>query len=79
MNTTNEADPTNLVNPAAILRPQDAQRHVALSRSSIYARLAENDFPKPIRLGPRAIGWLKSELDEWLASRPRSESRTMKP
>jgi predicted DNA-binding transcriptional regulator AlpA len=27
-------------------------------------------FPKPRRLGPNSIGFLESEFEEWLASRP---------
>lgn len=62
-----------------VLRPKAVRRHLSLSRSAIRARLADGDFPVPIKLGPRAIGWLRSDIDAWLASRPRSDSRTVKP
>jgi len=38
-----------------------------LSRSSIYAFIQKNTFPKPIRLGERAVGWLSSEIENWIA------------
>jgi prophage regulatory protein len=52
----------------AILRLPDVKRRVGLSRSSIYARVASGDFPKPVRLGAnaRAVGFLESEVDNWL-------------
>jgi prophage regulatory protein len=39
---------------------------VGLSRSSIYVAIAEKRFPQPVHLGARAVGWLESEVDEWL-------------
>ena len=38
-----------------------------LSRSTIYLRVANNCFPKPIALGGRAVGWIESEIDQWLS------------
>jgi len=37
-----------------------------LSRSSIYLCMTKNDFPKSISLGDRAIGWLESDIEQWL-------------
>jgi prophage regulatory protein len=50
----------------AILRLPQVKVKVGLSRSSIYSAVAETRFPKPIRLGARAVGWLESEVDEWV-------------
>jgi prophage regulatory protein len=52
-------------NPS-ILRLKDVVRRIGLSRSTIYQRISEGTFPKPISLGDRAIGWLESEIDAWL-------------
>lgn len=38
-----------------------------LSRSSIYARVSSNEFPKPVKLGRRAIGWSEQSLIAWQA------------
>lgn len=63
-----------------ILRLKHVQRRLALSRSAIYARLAARDFPQPIQLGPRAIGWRQSDIDSWLESRTRqSHNQAVKP
>ncbi|WBU53986.1 AlpA family transcriptional regulator [Paracoccus sp. SCSIO 75233] len=33
--------------------------------------MAEGDFPVPIRLGKRAVGWKRSDVGAWLESRAR--------
>jgi prophage regulatory protein len=48
--------------------PQIKQR-TGLSRSSIYAKIGRGEFPSPIRLGPRAVGWLDSEIEAWITQR----------
>ena len=40
-----------------------------LARSTIYLRMSEGTFPKNIRLGVRAIGWLESDIEDWIQSR----------
>lgn len=42
---------------------------VGMGRSWIYLAAAEGRFPLPVRLGVRAIGWKRSEIEAWLASR----------
>lgn len=39
------------------------------SGSSIYSMMAAGEFPRPVRLGKRAVGWLEHEIDEWIAAR----------
>jgi len=53
----------------SILRRKQVQARTGLSRSTIYLRIAEGSFPKPVSLGARAVGWLESEIEQWLASR----------
>lgn len=55
-----------------ILRLREVVKRVGLSKPSIYRFLKDGLFPKPIRLGERAVGWPASEIDEWLANRPRT-------
>jgi prophage regulatory protein len=40
-----------------------------LGRSTIYRWIADGSFPPPVRLGPRAVAWRCSDLDEWTRSR----------
>ena len=57
-----------------ILRLPAVKARTGLARSTIYLRISEGSFPKPIRLGPRSVGWLESEVDRWIESRA-AESR----
>lgn len=53
----------------SILRLPAVQSAIGLSRSTIYLRIAEGTFPRPISLGTRAVGWLQSDIEEWLLQR----------
>lgn len=53
-----------------ILRRPQVEQLVGLSRSTLYAMMAENTFPQPVKLSKRAVGWRESDVREWLASRP---------
>jgi prophage regulatory protein len=37
-----------------------------LSRSTIYLRVSQATFPKPVNLGGRAVGWVEAEIQDWL-------------
>jgi prophage regulatory protein len=52
-----------------ILRLPAVKERTGLSRSSIYLWIARGQFPAPVSLGARAVGWVESEVDEWLAQR----------
>lgn len=55
--------------PKVILRRTQVQARTGISRSGIYQKMADGEFPKSISLGPRAVGWLESSIDEWIQSR----------
>lgn len=50
-------------------RLPDVLKRVGYSRSTIYQLIAEGKFPKPISLGERAVAWLESDIDAWIAAR----------
>lgn len=52
-----------------ILRRPDVERITGLARSTIYDWLHKGEFPKPVRLGARAVGWRESDVLAWVASR----------
>ena len=54
---------------AAFLRRKQVEARTGLSRSTIYQYIKDGVFPKPVPLGPRAVGWLESEVSEWIAER----------
>ena len=61
-----------------ILRLPHVKTRTGLSRSTIYLRISEGRFPKPISLGGRAVGWVESEVDDWL-TRQIESSREAQP
>ena len=52
-----------------ILRRPAVEAMVGIGRSTLYAWVADGDFPRPVRLGTRAVGWRESDIHAWLASR----------
>ena len=57
-----------------LLTLRDVMAATALSRSAVYAMMAESRFPKPIRIGSRAVRWVEREVLDFIASRPRGGS-----
>ncbi len=55
--------------PVQILRLPQVCRITGLGRSMIYQLEAESRFPARVRIGARAVGWVESEVQSWLASR----------
>ena len=53
--------------PAKILRLPNVLDRTGLSRSSVYLRVTEGRFPRPVSLGARAVGWIETEVEEWIA------------
>ena len=49
-----------------ILRLPQVRARTELPRSTIYLRIAKGNFPKPVSLGGRAVGWVEAEVDDWL-------------
>lgn len=52
-----------------ILRPREVCRAIGLSRTTLWRRVRDGQFPKPIRLGPNAVGWRLSAVQEWIDGR----------
>jgi prophage regulatory protein len=51
-----------------ILRLKTVIALTGLSRSTIYLRIAQGSFSKPRSLGARAVGWLESDIESWIAN-----------
>ena len=52
-----------------ILRLPQIKASTGLSGSQIYNLISQDKFPKQIKLGDRASGWIESEIQEWIQSR----------
>ena len=55
-----------------LLRREEVESRVALTRSSIYRLMRAHAFPEPVKVGPRAVRWLAGEIEAWIADRPRA-------
>lgn len=53
----------------SIIRLPAVISQTGLCRSAIYQSIKVGAFPKPIPLGLRAVGWIKSEVDDWVTDR----------
>ena len=52
-----------------ILRRPEVSRRTGLGRSALYAAIQAGRFPRPLKIGPRASGWLAEEVEAWITSR----------
>ena len=55
-----------------LLTRQEVEARTALSRTTIYRKMREGSFPEPLQIGARAVRWPESEIQSWIASRPRA-------
>ena len=67
----------NAVPTGSILRMAQVRAITGLSKSTIYAKIApgqshDASFPRPVRLGARAVGWLASDVFAWVEARPQA-------
>ena len=53
-----------------LLRLREVVSIVGVSRATLYEMIRRGEFPAPVRIGARAVGWRQSEVQRWLASRP---------
>ena len=53
----------------SILRLPQVRSKTGLPTSGIYKRISEGSFPKQINLGGRSVGWVESEIYQWVADR----------
>jgi prophage regulatory protein len=55
--------------PLRILRLSAVKAKTGQATSTIYAAMASGNFPRPVSLSERSVGWLESEVDDWVRSR----------
>lgn len=55
--------------PRQILRLDQVEAKCGYKRSQLYLKIARNEFPRPIPLGDRAVGWISEQIEAWIDSR----------
>ncbi len=51
------------------IRLASVKAQTGKSTSRIYAEMAEGTFPKPVKIGPRAVAWIQTEIQSWIDSK----------
>jgi prophage regulatory protein len=71
---------SDTLDDVSFLRLPEVKMVTGLSKSSIYALIRADSFPAPVRLGPRTVAWVKSEIKQWATERVlTSRSLTLHP
>lgn len=65
----NEVTPTQAT-PSRLIRRREVEQLTGLKKSQIYALMRKGLFPRPIRIGERAVAWTERALVSWQESRP---------
>ncbi|SDB03718.1 helix-turn-helix transcriptional regulator [Bauldia litoralis] len=60
-------------NPDRLLRIAEVKGIVGLGHTSIYARIAAGEFPRPIKVGSRTL-WSYREVQDWIVRQLRSRA-----
>jgi len=53
-------------NEHRLIRIHAVMKLTGLARSTIYHLMKDNEFPKPIKIGDRAVAWLLEEIEAWI-------------
>jgi prophage regulatory protein len=63
--------PANDNRPMKLLTFRDLAetRGIQFSYRHLYTLEDERKFPRRVKIGERRVGWIESEIDEWLAAR----------
>ena len=60
-----------------LLRLPEVISRTGYKRSNIYQLMYLGDFPKSVQLGPRAVAWLSSEIDQWIDDRVKERDQKL--
>lgn len=59
-----------------LLSPREVQERLSIPQSTLYRWIAQGDFPKPIKIGPRRTAFKLSDIQEWLEKQERESIGT---
>ena len=59
--------------PDMLLTRHEVEQSCKITKSTLYRLMRAGTFPLPRRIGPRAVRWVSSEIQEWVENRPRSD------
>ncbi|MBD2793559.1 AlpA family transcriptional regulator [Xenorhabdus sp. 42] len=53
----------------SLIRLPEVQRRTGYSKAWIYRLIKEDKFPKQVKIGPRSVAFVESEIDGWVDQR----------
>ncbi|WP_449543823.1 helix-turn-helix transcriptional regulator [Enterobacter ludwigii] len=53
----------------SLIRLSEVLRKIQLSKAWVYKLISQGKFPKPVKIGSRAIAFVESEVDDWINQR----------
>lgn len=54
---------------ATLIRPREAMRRCGIGRSTMWKMIKDGDFPKPVRITRRTVGFVEAEINDWVQQR----------
>jgi prophage regulatory protein len=61
-----------------LLRRREVEEITGLARSSIYEKIKNDVFPRPVQIGKRAVAWKESDVKAWIRSKTYTEAKEQK-
>ncbi|MBD2812178.1 AlpA family transcriptional regulator [Xenorhabdus sp. Vera] len=61
--------PTIKISKESLIRLPEVQRRTGYSKAWIYRLIKEDKFPKQVKIGPRSVAFVESEIDGWVDQR----------
>lgn len=62
-------DDLSVAQGESLARKREVLRRTGLSNSQLYRLIAAGRFPRPVSIGDRAVAFVCSEVDQWVAQR----------
>lgn len=72
--STSPSSATDLA-PGRFLSTSEVMRETTFSRTTLWRRIREGDFPPPTPLGKQKRGWTEREVEQWKADVKAAASR----
>ena len=58
-----------MTEPGRFMRQKEVVSEAGLPAPTLYDLMKADMFPKPVRIGPRRVAWLETEVKAWKAAR----------
>ena len=52
-----------------VIRPKELSKMLSVSITTLYRMELEGRLPDKVRFGSNAVGWLSTDIDEWMEKR----------